>query len=220
MFDSPFAESILKRAQENKLIDLHFHDLREHTLDKHRNVDDYPFGGGAGMVMNVEPIDRALTAIKEIRPQTHSILLTPSGKLFCQTKAWELSLKKDIVLICGRYEGVDERVRLLVDDEISVGDYVLSGGEIPAMTVVDAVSRLVPGVLGDEESLNEESFSEGLLEYPQYTRPQNYKGWQVPEVLLSGNHKEIANWRREESLKKTETNRPDLFKKYQSDKTE
>ncbi len=217
MFDSPFAESILKRAREKKLIDLYFHDLRAYTLDKHKNVDDYPFGGGAGMVMNVEPIDRALTAIKENRPQAHSILLTPSGKLFTQSKARELSLKKEIILICGRYEGVDERVRLLVEEEISVGDYVLSGGEIPAMTIVDAVSRLVPGVLGDEESLNEESFSAGLLEYPQYTRPQNYKGWQVPDVLLSGNHKEIENWRREESLKKTATNRPDLLKKYLSD---
>lgn len=212
MFASPFNESILKRAQEQGLVQIGVHDLREHTLDKHNRVDDYPFGGGAGMVMDVEPIDRAVQSVKQQSPNAHTILLSPSGRPFDQAKAWELSKKESLILVCGRYEGVDERVReCVVDEDLSVGDYVLSGGEIPAMVLVEAVSRLVPGVIGDETCLEEESFSQGLLEYPQYTRPRDYKGWTVPDVLTSGDHKKIRDWQKDEARKKTRQNRPDLL---------
>ncbi|WP_371831654.1 tRNA (guanosine(37)-N1)-methyltransferase TrmD [Nitrospina gracilis] len=212
MFASPFNESILKRAQEQGLVQIGVHDLREHTLDKHNRVDDYPFGGGAGMVMGVEPIDRAVQSVKQQSPNAHTILLSPSGRPFDQAKAWELSKKEALILVCGRYEGVDERVReCVVDEDLSVGDYVLSGGEIPAMVLVEAVSRLVPGVIGDETCLEEESFSQGLLEYPQYTRPRDYKGWTVPDVLTSGDHKKIRDWQKDEARKKTRQNRPDLL---------
>ncbi|WP_345742351.1 tRNA (guanosine(37)-N1)-methyltransferase TrmD [Nitrospina watsonii] len=212
MFASPFNESILKRAQEQGLVHIAVHDLRAYTLDKHNRVDDYPFGGGAGMVMGVEPIDRAVEAVKQQAPAAHTILLSPAGKPFDQAKAWQLAQKESIALICGRYEGVDERVReAVVDEDLSVGDYVLSGGEIPAMVLVEAVSRLVPGVIGDETCLDEESFSKGLLEYPQYTRPRDYKGWTVPDVLTSGDHKKIRAWQQDEALKKTRKNRPDLL---------
>ena len=213
MFESPFADSIIQRAWEEGLLDLRVHDLRDYSLNKHRKVDDTPFGGGVGMVMNVEPIARVITAIKKEVPETRTILLSPGGRPFDQEKAWELSRLPSLTLICGRYEGVDERVRLhFVDEEISIGDYVLTGGEIPAMVLVEAISRLVPGVLGDPESVVEESFTGELLEYPQYTRPRDYQGFKVPEILVSGDHKKIRDWQKAEALKKTARVRPDLLK--------
>jgi len=214
MFESPFADSIIQRAWEEGLLDLRVHDLRDYSLNKHRKVDDTPFGGGVGMVMNVEPIARVITAIKKEVPETRTILLSPGGRPFDQEKAWELSRLPSLTLICGRYEGVDERVRLhFVDEEISIGDYVLTGGEIPAMVLVEAISRLVPGVLGDPESVVEESFTGELLEYPQYTRPRDYQGFKVPEILISGDHKKIRDWQKAEAVKKTARVRPDLLKK-------
>ena len=183
MFESPFGDSIIQRAREEGLLDLRVHDLRDYSLNKHRKVDDTPFGGGVGMVMNVEPIARVITAIKKEVPETRTILLSPGGRPFDQENAWELSRLPSLTLICGRYEGIDERVRLhFVDEEISIGDYILTGGEIPAMVLVEAISRLVPGVLGDPESIVEESFAGDLLEYPQYTRPRDYQGFKVPEI--------------------------------------
>ena len=214
MFESPFADSIIQRAREEGLLDLRVHDLRDYSLNKHRKVDDTPFGGGVGMVMNVEPIARVIAAIKKEVPETRTILLSPGGRPFDQEKAWELSRLPSLTLICGRYEGIDERVRLhFVDEEISIGDYVLTGGEIPAMVLVEAISRLVPGVLGDPESVVEESFTDGLLEYPQYTRPRDYQGFKVPEILISGDHKKIRDWQKAEAVKKTARVRPDLLKK-------
>ena len=214
MFESPFADSIIQRAREEGLLDLRVHDLRDYSLNKHRKVDDTPFGGGVGMVMNVEPIARVIAAIKKEVPETRTILLSPGGRPFDQEKAWELSRLPSLTLICGRYEGIDERVRLhFVDEEISIGDYVLTGGEIPAMVLVEAISRLVPGVLGDPESVVEESFTDDLLEYPQYTRPRNYQGFKVPEFLISGDHKKIRDWQKAEAVKKTARVRPDLLKK-------
>ena len=214
MFESPFADSIIQRAWEEGLLDLRVHDLRDYSLNKHRKVDNTPFGGGVGMVMNVEPIARVIAAIKKEVPETRTILLSPGGRPFDQEKAWELSHLPSLTLICGRYEGVDERVRLhFVDEEISIGDYVLTGGEIPAMVLVEAISRLVPGVLGDPESVVEESFTDGLLEYPQYTRPRDYQGFKVPEILISGDHKKIRDWQKAEAVKKTARVRPDLLKK-------
>ena len=214
MFESPFADSIIQRAWEEGLLDLRVHDLRGYSLNKHRKVDDTPFGGGVGMVMNVEPIARVIAAIKKEVPETRTILLSPGGRPFDQEKAWELSHLPSLTLICGRYEGVDERVRLhFVDEEISIGDYILTGGEIPAMVLVEAISRLVPGVLGDPESIVEESFAGDLLEYPQYTRPRDYQGFKVPEILVSGDHKKIRDWQKAEALKKTARVRPDLLKK-------
>ena len=214
MFESPFGDSIIQRAREEGLLDLRVHDLRDYSLNKHRKVDDTPFGGGVGMVMNVEPIARVLAAIKKEVPETRTILLSPGGRPFDQEKAWELSRLPSLTLICGRYEGIDERVRLhFVDEEISIGDYILTGGEIPAMVLVEAISRLVPGVLGDPESTVEESFAGDLLEYPQYTRPRDYQGFKVPEILVSGDHKKIRDWQKAEALKKTARVRPDLLKK-------
>ena len=214
MFESPFGDSIIQRAREEGLLDLRVHDLRDYSLNKHRKVDDTPFGGGVGMVMNVEPIARVIAAIKKEVPETRTILLSPGGRPFDQEKAWELSRLPSLTLICGRYEGIDERVRLhFVDEEISIGDYILTGGEIPAMVLVEAISRLVPGVLGDPESIVEESFAGDLLEYPQYTRPRDYQGFRVPEILVSGDHKKIRDWQKAEALKKTARVRPDLLKK-------
>ena len=214
MFESPFGDSIIQRAREEGLLDLRVHDLRGYSLNKHRKVDDTPFGGGVGMVMNVEPIARVIAAIKKEVPETRTILLSPGGRPFDQEKAWELSRLPSLTLICGRYEGIDERVRLhFVDEEISIGDYILTGGEIPAMVLVEAISRLVPGVLGDPESIVEESFAGDLLEYPQYTRPRDYQGFRVPEILVSGDHKKIRDWQKAEALKKTARVRPDLLKK-------
>lgn len=216
MFVSPFDSSLIKKARDKGLIEIGLHDIRSYAEDKHRMTDDAPYGGGGGMVMKVEPIARALDDLNRgagaVRDGAVVVLLTPQGKPFSQTIAGHLSQYSRIVLICGHYEGVDERVRThLVDREISVGDYVLTGGELPAMIVVDAVSRLVPGVLGNSESASLDSFSRGLLEYPHYTRPSEYRGWNVPEVLLSGNHRDITAWRRRESLRRTLMRRPDLL---------
>jgi tRNA (guanine37-N1)-methyltransferase len=213
MFVSPFQFSLLKKAQERGIIEIGLHNIRDHAFDKHRMTDDAPYGGGCGMVMKVDPIDRALAAVKREGVQSVVILLTPQGERFGQPMAAELASFSQIILICGHYEGVDERVRqYLVDREISIGDYVLTGGELSAMVVVDAVSRLIPGVLGNSESTASESFAMGLLEYPQYTRPAEYKGWKVPDVLVSGHHREIDLWRTRESLRRTLTRRPDLLK--------
>ena len=213
MFSGPFAESIIRRAVEQDLIDIQIHDLRDYGLGKHRVVDDRPYGGGSGMVLRPEPLFAAVEAIKG-QDRVATILLSPQGRLFQQEVAAELANYDQLILICGRYEGVDERVgEHLVNDEVSIGDYVLSGGEVAAMAVVDAVVRLLPGVLGSAESPLEDSHTMGLLEYPHYTRPQVYHGWTVPEVLLSGNHGQVAVWRREQSLLRTLSRRPDLLAK-------
>jgi len=212
MFDSPCGCSLLKKAREKGLIEIKLHDIRSHAEDKHRMTDDAPYGGGGGMVMKVEPIDRALQAVPRLAAEVPIILLTPQGERFCQKVAEELSRHPQLILICGHYEGVDERVREhLVNREISIGDYVLTGGELSAMVVLDAVSRLVPGVLGNSDSAAADSFSMGVLEYPHYTRPAQYRGWEAPGVLLSGNHREIEAWRRRESLLRTRKRRPDLL---------
>jgi tRNA (guanine37-N1)-methyltransferase len=211
MFQGPFTESILKRAQERGLLSIALHDIRAVATDKHHIVDDYPYGGGAGMVMKPEPIFAAIEAVYESGP---IILLTPQGRLFNQQIARALAQEQRVTLLCGHYEGIDERVRQhLVTDEISIGDYVLTGGELAAMVVVDAVSRLIPGVLGADASIQEESHSGNLLEYPHYTRPPEFRGWRVPDILLSGHHAQIARWRRKESLRRTRERRPDLFEK-------
>ena len=212
MFASPCGCSLLRKALDRGLIAIQLHDIRTYAEDKHRVTDDAPYGGGGGMVMKVEPIDRALCSIPRLDEEVPIILLTPQGKRFSQKMAEELAACRQLVLVCGHYEGVDERVRTqLVNREISIGDYVLTGGELSAMVVVDAVSRLVPGVLGNCESARADSFSTGLLEYPHYTRPAEYRGWKVPEVLLRGNHREIEMWRRRESLLRTRRRRPDLL---------
>jgi len=212
MFAGPFSASILKRAADKGLIDIHLHDIRDFTHDKHRVVDDAPYGGGAGMVMKPEPVFEAIEAVKALAEgEPTVILLSPGGRLFSQSIAAELAQKPRLVLIAGHYEGIDERVRTIADDEMSIGDYVLSGGELPAMVVADAVARLIPGVLGSSESHLDESHSQGLLEYPHFTRPPEFRGLDVPGVLLSGNHAEIAKWRRKESLKRTLQRRPDLL---------
>lgn len=213
MFASPCGCSLLKKAQERGLIDIRLHDIRQNAEDKHRMTDDAPYGGGGGMVMKVEPIDRTLQMIAVPVEETPIILMTPQGERFDQKMAEDLALFPRIVLICGHYEGVDERVRRhLVNREVSIGDFVLTGGELSAMVLVDAVSRLIPGVLGNSESAGADSFSMGLLEYPHYTRPAEYRGWKVPDVLLSGNHREIEAWRRRESLRRTQKRRPDLLR--------
>jgi tRNA (guanine37-N1)-methyltransferase len=214
MFESPLNHSILKRAQEKGMAEIHLHNIRDYAEDKHRMTDDAPYGGGGGMVMKVEPIDMALASIVPSRDNALVVLLTPQGETFNQKIAEEMSRYFRIVLVCGHYEGVDERVRdHLVDREISIGDFVLTGGELSAMVIVDAVTRLIPGVLGNYDSASYDSFSTGLLEYPHYTRPGSYRGWQVPDVLLSGNHREIESWRKKESLKRTYLRRPDLLEK-------
>jgi len=216
MFSGPFDESIIKRAIDNSIVSIIIHNLRDWGLGKHKIVDDYPFGGGAGMVMKTEPIFEAIEAIKSQDNDSSApvILLTPQGRVFSQKIAAELAQLEHFILICGHYEGIDERVREhLATDEISIGDYVLTGGELAAMVIVDAVVRHLPGVLGSEESAAEDSHTTGLLEYPQYTRPPVYRGWEVPQVLLSGNHAQIAKWRREQSILRTFIRRPDLFDK-------
>jgi len=214
MFQTPFDCSLIKKALDKQLIAINIHDIRTFATDKQRMTDDYPFGGGGGMVMKVEPIARALEAVVPERDRAYVILLTPQGDTFKQTIAEELSLYNQIVLICGHYEGVDERIREhLVDREISIGDYVVTGGELPAMIIVDAVSRLVPDVLGNRESALFDSYSTGLLEGPHYTRPQEYRNWKVPDVILSGDHKKIEEWRRTKSLERTLDRRPDLLEK-------
>lgn len=213
MFDSPLAESILARARAAGLIEVQTHDLRQWTHDRHKTVDDAPFGGGAGMVMKPEPIFEALDAIQPMAEERATVvLMSPLGRTLDRALVDELATHPRLLIICGRYEGIDERVREhAVDIEVSVGDFVVSGGELPAMIVIDAVSRRVPGVLGSEASLTEESFDDGLLEYPQYTRPPEYRGWEVPPILLSGNHPEVDKWRRRQRLLRTRDLRPDLL---------
>jgi len=211
MFASPLSDSIPKRARDAGAMDVHMHDIRDHAHDKHRVVDDTPYGGGAGMVMKPEPIVEAVEAVP-CKGRCLRVFLTPQGEPFTQKIARELSGYDQLVLICGRYEGVDERARkAIAEREISIGDYVLSGGELAAMVVIDAVTRLLPGVLGNEVSLDDESFEQGLLEYPQFTRPDAFRGETVPEVLKSGNHKEIDLWRRQKALERTFQRRPELL---------
>ncbi len=212
MFDGPFGESIIKRARQQGLVEINLVDLREFTTDKHRSVDDRPYGGGAGMVMTPEPLFAAVESLRHAA--SHVLLLTPQGRRLDQAKVIELAAREHLILVCGHYEGVDERVRTdLIDEEISLGDYILTNGNLAAMVLADAVIRLLPGVLGSADSVVEESFSDNLLEYPQYTRPEVFRGLRVPEVLLSGNHQAIAAWRREQALRRTRERRPDLLQK-------
>lgn len=213
MFSGVFGSSILKKAQEKGAVSLAVSDIREFSNNKHRQVDDYPYGGGAGMVLKPEPMFQAVETLTEgSTKKPRIILMCPQGERFTQKKAEELAKEEELILLCGHYEGYDERIReYLVTDEISIGDFVLTGGELPAMTVIDAVVRLLPGVLGQEDSHIHDSFSTGLLEHPHYTRPADFRGMTVPDVLLSGNHGKIEQWREEESLRRTFERRPDLF---------
>lgn len=211
MFKSPFEASILKRAQENGLIKIALHNLRDYCKDKHRVTDDSPYGGGAGMVMKPEPLIRAIEGVKSSQPGARTMLMTPQGKRFDQNDAGRLARYSSLIFVCGRYEGVDERVRHFVDEELSIGDYILTGGEFASMVIIDAISRMIPGVLGDAASLEDESFNQTLLEAPHYTRPRVFRGEEVPEVLLSGNHSEIERWKRRQALKRTKERRPDLL---------
>ena len=210
MFAGPLDESIIMRARKAGLLELKIHQLRDWTHDRHKTVDDRPFGGGPGMLMKPEPLFEAVESLR--RENTKVILLSPAGRKFSQAIARELAEQKDLLLVTGHYEGFDERVReMLADDELSIGDYVLTNGALPAMVIIDAVTRLLPGVLGDDESAADESFSRGLLEYPQYTRPAEYRGLKVPDVLVSGHHAEIEKWRREQARQRTQAQRPDLL---------
>ncbi len=212
MFEGPFTESILKRAQEKNLITLRLHDIRDHSTDKHRTVDDTPYGGGGGMVMRVEPLVATINAARAGHDAAPVILLTPQGRVFTQQVAQELVQHQRLILVCGRYEGVDERVReSAITDEISIGDFVITGGELGAMIIVDAVSRLIPGVLGARWGAEEDSHAMGLLEYPHYTRPPEFQGMRVPEILLSGDHGAIERWRREQAIRRTWQRRPDML---------
>ncbi len=215
IFHAYLNESIMKRAALKGLLDVAIHNLRDYTTDKHRTVDDYPYGGGAGMVMKPEPFFKAVETICPDPSSRRVIMLSPAGKRFEQETAVELSNEsKTLVFLCGRYEAIDERVRTeLVNDEISAGDYVLTGGELPALVIIDAVARLIPGVLGDEHSAEVESFSWGILDYPHFTRPPEFRNLKAPETLLSGHHKDIERWRRKEALRRTLMNRPDLLEK-------
>ncbi len=209
---SPLNESIIKRAQENKLVEIVVHDLRDYTTDKHRTIDDTPFGGGAGMILKPEPVFSCVDTLREQRQYDEVIYLTADGERLTQRIANELSLKTNLLLLCGHYKGVDERIReSLVTREISIGDYVLTGGELPALVLMDAVIRLIPGAVGDGESLLTDSFQGNMLDAPHYTRPAEFRGMKVPDVLLSGNHGDIATWREEQSLKRTQERRNDLI---------
>ncbi|HEX2196811.1 MAG TPA: tRNA (guanosine(37)-N1)-methyltransferase TrmD [Actinomycetota bacterium] len=211
LFDAPLETSLLGKAVSEGLLDVRVHDLREHGLGRHRSVDDEPYGGGAGMVMRPEPLFDAVEAVRG--PDSRVVLLSPRGRRLDHRIVRELASRPHLILVCGRFEGVDERVaEHLVDEEVSIGDYVLAGGELPALVVIEAVSRLVPGVLGNAASLESESHAQGLLEYPQYTRPAEYRGWRVPDVLLSGDHGAVERWRREQAEEVTRTRRPDLFR--------
>jgi tRNA (guanine37-N1)-methyltransferase len=222
----PLSESMMKRARENGALELHIHNLRDWTADKHHVVDDAPFGGGQGMVMKAEPVFKAVEELQEKTPNAQRstlnvqlrkprvILMSPAGRRFDQELARQLSTESHLIIVCGHYEGVDHRVvEHLIDEEISIGDYVVTNGGIAAVVLVDAIVRLIPGVLGDEQSALDDSFREGLLEAPQYTRPAEFRGWRVPEVLLGGNHGEVVKWRKEQSQKRTRENRPDLLEK-------
>jgi tRNA (guanine37-N1)-methyltransferase len=214
IFDSPLKESITKKAIEKGLVSFNIVNIRDFAEDTHKTCDDAPYGGGPGMVMKIEPIYRAMEHVEKTAGRARYVLLSPQGRLFDEDTAVRYSRGKHLCLVCGRYEGLDERVLTLVDEEVSVGDYVLSGGEIPALVLIDAVTRCIPGVLGNEQSSLDESFSTGLLEYPQYTRPDVFNDLEVPSVLLSGNHEEIRKWRRKEALKKTIFKRPDLMNRF------
>ena len=220
MIENGFATSITGRAMENGLLYLNAVNIRDYSMDKHRHVDDYPYGGGAGMVMQPEPIYRAYEDLtNELRKKPRVIYVTPQGEVFRQSKAEELAREEDLIFLCGHYEGVDERLlEEIVTDYISIGDYVLTGGELAALVMMDAISRLVPGVLGNETSKDHESFQDSLLEHPQYTRPPEFRGRKVPEILLSGHHARIEAWRRKQSIKRTLERRPDLLKKAELDK--
>jgi len=209
MFAGPLDVSMVARARKAGLVDLQIRNLRDWTHDRHKTVDDRPFGGGPGMVLKPEPIFEAVEALAS--EKTRLLMMAPTGRVFTQAIARELAAEEHLVFLCGSYEGFDERIRTLIDDEISIGDYVLTNGGLPAMVIIDAVTRLLPGVLGHDESAHDESFSHGLLEYPHYTRPAEFRGMKVPDVLLSGNHAEIEKWRREQSKQRTEERRPDLL---------
>lgn len=213
-FDSPLHESLLGKACRKGLLDVRVHDLREHTTDRHRVTDDYPYGGGAGMVMKPEPLFAAVEKLREEQPPGTVALLSPRGRLWNQRLAEEFSGRERLILLCGRYEGEDERVReALVDDEISIGDYVLNGGETAALVLVESLARMIPGVVGAAESVERDSFSSGLLDYPHFTRPPVFRGMEVPTVLLSGNHADIERWRRKEALRLTQKRRPEMLSK-------
>jgi len=212
MFDGPFSHSIVKRAVDKGLVEIHLHDIRDYSTSKHKNVDDYPFGGGAGMVMMVEPIDNVISKLKNERDYDEVIFLTPDGKKLDQPMANSLSMKGNLIMLCGHYKGVDERVREnLITLEVTIGDYVLSGGELAAMVLVDSLVRIIPGVIGDETSALSDSFQDGLLSPPVYTRPADYKGWKVPDILLSGHDRKISEWKHEQALERTKMRRPDLI---------
>ena len=210
-FGSPLSQSMLQRAQTLGAVEFRVVNLRDYTADRHQVTDDRPFGGGPGMVMKIEPLVAAIRMAKERDPETRVILLGPGGAAFNQAKARELADRSHLLLICGHYEGVDDRIHFYIDEELSIGDYILTGGEIPALIVADAVTRLLPGVLGGVGATEEESFQEGLLEYPHYTRPRVFEGHEVPQVLLEGDHRRIARWRRQQALARTVTRRPDLL---------
>jgi tRNA (guanine37-N1)-methyltransferase len=218
IFSSPLNESLIKKARDKDLLKFNVINIRDFATDIHRTCDDAPFGGGAGMVMKVEPVRAAMEYVERTWGRPRYIMLTPHGRTFDQEMATKLSNIPHIAFLCGRYEGMDERILSLVDDELSIGDFVLSGGEAAALVVIEAVSRLIPQVLGNDASSEDESFKDGLLEYPQYTRPREFEGMEVPDVLLSGNHEEIRKWRRRESLKRTILRRPDLMEKFQPNK--
>jgi tRNA (guanine37-N1)-methyltransferase len=212
MFNGPFDESIIKRARDKQLIDIALHNIRDYATDRHQTADDSPYGGGAGMVMKTEPLSACIMAVKKQQPNSTVVLTSPQGRPLTHRVASELAQREGLIIVCGRYEGIDERIRTLyAEDDISLGDFVLSGGEIAAMAIVDATTRLIPGVLGSGDSADYDSFGDGLLEYPQYTRPPVFEGLNVPETLLSGNHELIRKWRRKESLRKTRQLRPDLL---------
>lgn len=221
MFRAVLGQSMLRLAQEKGLVSYHLWNIRDYTLDKHKKVDDRPYGGGPGMVMTPEPVFRAIEGVERDGSEpARKVLLTPQGEMFTQSTAEALSRENRLMLVCGHYEGFDERIRQGFDFlEVSIGDYILSGGEVPAMVVIDAVVRLVPGVLGDQDSPEFESFKDGLLEYPQYTKPREFRGLKVPDVLVSGHHEKIQQWREEQSRERTRANRPDLFKKAPGQKT-
>jgi len=215
MLESPLNHSIVKRAQEKGLAEIHLHNLRDFSDDKHRRVDDYSFSKGAGMVMAIQPIEKAIESLKKERDYDEIIFTTPDGKLFDQKEANTLSLKKNIIILCGHYKGVDQRVRdLLITKEISIGDYVLTGGELAAAVITDSIVRLIPGVLSDETSALTDSFQDHLLSPPVYTRPAEYKGMKVPEILLSGNDKLVDDWKHQQSIERTKKLRPDLYRKF------
>ena len=221
LFDGALNEGIVRRAIEGGIVDITVHDLRDHASDRHRSVDDVPYGGGPGMVFKPEPLFKAVEAIRAEGQVDAVILTSPQGRAFTQREAERLALMRRVVVLCGRYEGIDDRVReALVTDEISIGDYVLSGGELPALVIVDAVVRLLPGAVGDEESVAVESFSRGLLDFPHYTRPAEFRGLRVPDVLLSGNHEDIRRWRKREALRRTVRQRPDLLDSAELDREE